>query len=787
VFSRLHERLLSDYVPWLDYAGDDVVLNSDGSVFMMLAIDGLPFETSDDRVINYRHVRLEAAMRDVAQDGLTFHFLQCRGVADPRLYPTGSFRSAFAAQLDRRYFHKLFGTQSMWLNQSFIALQLSPRQIGGKAVKRLLPGRRVVAAEPPLDRINRLRRLVGIFGEQLKDYRPRVLSIVERSRHLFSEIAEAVVFAMTGYWRPVPLTTSGAAAVFSETFIVGHETFEIRMPHASTWGACLGMNEFPYMTEPGMLDGFLSSSYRHTVFHAFRCLPSIDGQALVLRKQNRMRHAGDRALSQAAELTRAADLIASGRMLMGEHATALTVFANDLAALPGIVQQAWGDLATGGIKVERESVTLEGALFSMVPGNFHLRGRHAAISSRNFAAFASLHNYPAGDRKGYWGGPISMFRTSGGSPFLFHFQSDGVGNAFISGESGAGKTTIIGFILCQAERAGAQIVLWDKDRGLEALVRAVDGSYLALTNAPGIGSGLAPLKRLTDNAEDLTFLAGIIRACISTPDPYNLTPEEDRRLGIGLRQVMRLPKADRCLEEVRAFLGTSRDGAGARLEKWCAGNEFGWVIDCERDIVELDGGVIGFDQSGLLDDPVASGAVMATLFHYTGKLVDGRRLLFLLDEVWNALLIDQFHAEIHNGLKTWRKYNSPILIATQSVADALASPIAHTIREQCPTQLHFSSPRAVWRDYGPEGMHLTETEFDIVQKLPKGTGHFLLRQGSRSVVLQAPLSGLDDEIAVISGTRQCVSALEIARQRTGIESGPRLIEEFHRVRKELAA
>ena len=117
------------------------------------------------------------------------------------------------------------------------------------------------------------------------------------------------------------------------------------------------------------------------------------------------------------------------------------------------------------------------------------------------------------------------------------------------------------------------------------------------------------------------------------------------------------------MEEVRAFLGTSRDGAGARLEKWCRGGEFGWVIDCRRATSSsLDGRVIGFDQTAILDDPIACGAVMATLFHYTGKLVDGRRLLFVLDEVWNALRGRQFHGEIKNGLKTWRKYNSPILI-----------------------------------------------------------------------------------------------------------------------------
>ena len=611
------ERLLSEYVPWTDYIDGNMLLGSDGSVFMMAAIDGLPFETIDDALINHRHARLEFAMRDVAQDGLTFHFLQCRGTADPSFYPAGQFRTPFAEALDQRYRDKLFGDRAMWLNQTFLAIQLSPRRVGGKALNRLLSAwGGGSTTEPPRARVIRLQRIVGIFMEELKDYRPRLLGVVERERRLFSEIGEAVAFAMTGYWRQVPLTTSGAAAVFSEPFIVGHEAFEVRMPHRSAWGTCLSMAEFPYQTSPGMFDRFLSASYRHTVFHAFRCMPSIDGQGIVMRKQNSMRHAGDRALSQAAELTDAANLIAGNRLMMGEHAFALTVFADDHTSLSDVVQRAWGDLSAGGIKVERESVALEAVLFSMIPGNFQLRGRQAAISSRNFAAFTSMHNFPAGDRKGFWDGPITMFRTSGGTPYLFHFHTDGVGNAFISGATGAGKTTVLGLLICQAERTGAQIILWDKDRGLEALVRALSGSYLSLTNAPVIGSGLAPLKRLTDGPEDLSFLSGLIRACIGTPAAYDLDPEEDRRLGIALRRVMALPAEGRCMAEVRAFLGTSRDGAGARLEKWCAGGEFGWVIDCPNDIVALDGRVIGFDQSGLLDDPIASGAVMATLFHY---------------------------------------------------------------------------------------------------------------------------------------------------------------------------
>jgi type IV secretion system protein VirB4 len=778
----MRERLLSEYIPWTDYFADDVVGLRSGAVLMMLELDGLPFETMDEAIINHRHDRLEFALRDAAQPGLIFHFLQCRGTADPDIYPRGRFHSAFASGLDRHYQEKLFGGRLMWLNRTYLAIILAPRQVGGRTLSRFLRGS--TGNEPAQELIGRIQRITGVLREQLKEYRPRVLSVERRGRQLFSGIAEAVVFAMTGYWRAVPMTTAGAASIFSETFIVGHEAFEVRMPHRSNWGACLGIDEYPYMTSPGMFDAFLSASYRHTIFHAFRCLASVDGQALATRQQNRLRQAGDRALSQAVELIEAADLIASNRMMIGEHACGVAVFANDLADLPNVVQSAWGDMSSGGIKIERENIALEAVLFSMIPGNFHLRGRQAAVSSRNFAAFASMHNFPRGDRKGFWSDPVALLRTSGGTPYLMHLHTDGVGNALITGATGSGKTTIIGFLLCQAERSGAQIVIWDKDKGLEALVRALDGSYLSLTNAPGLGSGLAPLKRLTNSEEDLSFLAGLLRACIATPEPYNLSAEEDRRLSIALRHVMALPPEIRSMEEVRAFLGTSRDGAGARLEKWCSGNEFGWVIDCQRDIVALDGRVIGFDQSALLEDPVASGAVLATLFHYTGKLVDGRRLLFLLDEVWNALLIPQFHAEIHNGLKTWRKYNAPILIATQDVADGLSSPIGHTIRSQTPNQLYFATPGAVWKDYGPEGMKLSATEFDIIQKLPRGTGQFLLKQGDRSVVVQADLSGLS-EVAVISGTRRGADALILARERTGDATGPELVEAYHRALEEL--
>jgi type IV secretion system protein VirB4 len=111
-------------------------------------------------------------------------------------------------------------------------------------------------------------------------------------------------------------------------------------------------------------------------------------------------------------------------------------------------------------------------------------------------------------------------------------------------------------------------------------VRALGGRYLQLRNP----TNLAPLKALDATPDDLNFLAQLIRGLIVTGSDYTMTPEEDRRLAVGLRAVMALPRADRWLGEIRAFLGPSNSGAGARLEKWCASTgELSWVIDNERD------------------------------------------------------------------------------------------------------------------------------------------------------------------------------------------------------------
>ena len=104
------------------------------------------------------------------------------------------------------------------------------------------------------------------------------------------------------------------------------------------------------------------------------------------------------------------------------------------------------------------------------------------------------------------------------------------------------------------------------------------------------------------------------------------------------------------------FLGTSPNGAGAALAKWCYGNDLGWVLDAPVDTIDMTGDLNGYDMTGLLENPRARGPAMLTLFHYIELQLDGRPILIPNDEGWRSLLDATFRPMIEKRLRTIRSF-----------------------------------------------------------------------------------------------------------------------------------
>ncbi|WP_372784793.1 VirB4 family type IV secretion/conjugal transfer ATPase [Phenylobacterium sp.] len=766
-------------LPYARHVNERVVALDSGALMLCFQLDGASFETADIRDLNDWHAKLNGAWRNLADDRLAvWHHLVRR---EHTAYPAGRFRSGFAADLDAAYRARL-GAGRMFVNELYVSLVLHPGRDAADRAGAWLTRRAQAAPDVDDAALARIEDAGRDLAQYLGRYGPRALKVYERGGQGFSEPMELMRLLLTGRHEPVPLVRGHlGSAVYASRLIFGREALEIRDVAETRFAAVFGIKEYPATTRPGLWNGLLSARFPLVISQSFSFLSKAAARAVMERKQNQMLSARDRATSQTAGLSDALDDLMSNRFAMGDHQASILVYGDAPAELADHLSKARASLADSGLVTAREDLALEAAFWAQFPGNFSRRVRPAAITSRNFAAFAPFHTHPAGRADGnHWGPAVALLRTSAGSPFHFNFHLGDLGHTFICGPSGSGKTVVQNFMLAQLEKFSPQLVFIDKDRGAELFVRASGGTYLTLRN--GQSSGFAPLKALGASPANRAFLSALVRQLVAA-DERPLSVQDERAIDDAILALGPLPPAQRSFSALRSLLG-QRDagGVGARLEKWCRGGALGWALDNDADAVALDARFVGFDMTDLLDNAEVRTPLMMYLFHRLGGLVDGRRLVIDIDEFWKALGDEAFRGLAQDGLKTYRKQNAFMVFGTQSPADVLRSPIAHTILEQCATKIFLPNPHAAERDY-VEGVGLTRREFALVrEELAPESRQFLIKQGLNSVVAELRLDGLDDALAILSGRTETVDLLDRIRARVG-DDPARWLEPFHHERR----
>ena len=467
----------------------------DGGVLAAFEVRGVFPDTADTADIASYFDRLHGALCNMAADDVELTFYQCRGEADPSIYQPGLHRSQFARDLDGAYRDNLV-RGSLYSNRLFITIHVHAPNAASKSLSWLVGDavsdpRRAIG-----DRMARLNEICDLFQTQLSAFGLRRLGYVTRNRVVFSEIAEAIVFALTSKWRPIGATTGRMGnAMFGEAIRFRRQRIEFHGAGNTEFAEMFAFREPPATCWPGMFHGLAMAPYRNTVVQSYRFLSNAAAMSAATRKQHKMQIAGDKALSQMAELTGAADDIQSRRWVLGDHSFVLIAFASNAEAMTEVSNAAWRDLASCGLVATRLTHALQGGFLSMLPGGAFWRPRPGFISSRNLCAFAPLYNWPAGQQTGHWPGPpIATLRTMAGTPLAFHWHPPGsdVGNTLVTGATGAGKTLLTGTLL--AMTAGrARIIALDFKRGWHLLIQEMRGDYAVL------GEGrpnFAPLKGL---------------------------------------------------------------------------------------------------------------------------------------------------------------------------------------------------------------------------------------------------------------------------------------------------
>ena len=782
-------------IPYRVQLSPHVVRTEAGDYVQVFRLDGASFETADDEVLINWHERLNVLWRNIAAPNvaLWMHVIRRRervrsGNADD------AQAEDFAERLSARYQARL-STETLMVNELYLSVAYRP--IAGAApnlVARLLTAK---AGEHRLaehtDALDACEKLAQTVGSSLARYDPERLGVYESGGRLYSRTLEFFGQLVNADLSPVPLPTAPIDEVLATTRIIfGSETIEYRLPTQTRFGAILGIKEYASPTTVGMYNVLLSAPFEFVLTQSFAFLTKAAGQGLLQRQYNQMANAGDFAVSQAEQLKDALDDLTSNDFVMGDHHFTLQVLSplvdrqtgnsneQRLKSLNDDIALARAILADTGMTTAREDLALEAAFWAQLPACFPMRPRKAPITSRNFCAMAPLHNFPAGrPTENHWGDALALLVTSARSPYYFSLHAsdphdpDGgsrkdTGHTFICGPTGSGKSVLIGFLVTLLARQGVTQVIFDKDRGLDILTRALGGTYLPLRN--GVPTGFNPLQ-LPPTAETVEFLKVWLRALVRGTVPLTIREEGD--LDAALMGTLALEPAARRLSRLIEFTDATRsEGIHMRLARWCESTQghYAWVFDNAEDSLVgqlAQASLFGVDVTEFLDNALTRAPVTLYLFHVIRQLLDGRKFVCWMDEFWKLLSDPSFEGFAKDGPKTWRKLNGVMCLATQSASDVLDSPISRTIIEQTPTKILFPNPDANAAEY-IEGFGLSEREFKLIkEQIEPGTRQFLIKQGHYSVVCQLDLKGFDAELKVISGRASTVEELQRLIARTG--------------------
>jgi type IV secretion/conjugal transfer VirB4 family ATPase len=418
----------------------------------------------------------------------------------------------------------------------------------------------------------------------------------------------------------------------------------------------------------------------------------------------------------------------------GVFSLTLIAYACDEADLQRSVSACMKTFAAHDAVLIDERYNLLNAWLAAIPGGTRRNLRFMHILNTNYADLSFLFTV---DRGAEWNAALgaeylAALETDQRTTYFLNLHRSDVAHSVVLGSTGSGKSFLLNFLLTHAQKYEPYTVIFDLGGGYKDLTRTLNGSYLRV----GLEHRAFTINpfALEPSTENLHFLYALVKVLIEAGGQYRLTSHDDRDLYEQIGNLYEIESDQRRLLTLAHMLPRS---LSQHLHRWVGNGPYARLFDNVTDTLTC-ATFQAFDFEGLDKYPQLLEPLLFYVLHRANATIHAaghaaRFKLFVLDEAWRFLRNPTIKDYLTAALKTWRKRNAAVIMATQSADDLDQSDVLRVVVESCATKIFLANPgcdASVYRDV----FGLNETEIAHVTRLVPRQ-QLLIKQGTASKIL----------------------------------------------------
>lgn len=440
------------------------------------------------------------------------------------------------------------------------------------------------------------------------------------------------------------------------------------------------------------------------------------------------------AAAMVADAEAAIAEVNSGLVSSGYYTSVIILMDESRPKLEAAAQQIEKALHGLGFGARIETLNTMEAYLGSLPGHGVENVRRPMMNGLNLADLLPTSSIWTGENTApcpYYppnSPPLLHGVTTGYAPFRLNLHVRDLGHTILFGPTGNGKSTHLALIAAQLRRyAGMSIFAFDKGMSLYPLTKATGGQHFTIS-ADGLDLAFCPLQFLetrSDRAWAMEWIDTILAL-----NGLQTTPGQRNEIASA---IMNMHKTNS--HSLTEFVSSIQDRSiRETLKPYTVEGLMGHLLDAESDKMAIaDFMTFEIEELMALGEKYAL-PVLLYLFRRIERSLHGQPAAIILDEAWLMLGHEVFREKIREWLKTMRKANCMVIMATQSLTDASRSGILDAIVESTATKIFL--PNLFARDedmaalYRRMGLNNRQIEI-IATAIPKRQYYYVSEKGRR--------------------------------------------------------